>query len=96
MSVKIVVACGSGIATSTVVEQKLKDIVSDNNLDVNFTKTSISSLEGMIDDFDLAVVTSKFNIENSKTEVLSATSLLTGIGEDEFVEKFVNKVKNLQ
>ncbi|MCO8193696.1 MULTISPECIES: PTS galactitol transporter subunit IIB [Anaerofustis] len=95
MSVKIVVACGSGIATSTVVEQKLKDIVSDNNLDVNFTKTSISSLEGIIDDFDLAVVTSKFNIENSKTEVLSATSLLTGIGEDEFVEKFVNKVKNL-
>ena len=78
MSVKIVVACGSGIATSTVVEQKLKDIVSDNNLDVNFTKTSISSLEGIIDDFDLAVVTSKFNIENSKTEVLSATSLLTG------------------
>ena len=95
MSVKIVVACGSGIATSTVVEQKLKDIVSDNNLEVNFTKTSISSLEGIIDDFDLAVVTSKFNIENSKTEVLSATSLLTGIGEDEFVEKFVNKVKNL-
>ncbi len=96
MSVKIVVACGSGIATSTVVEQKLKDIVSDNNLDVHFTKTSISSLEGIIDDFDLAVVTSKFNIENSKTEVLSATSLLTGIGEDEFIEKFVNKVKNLQ
>lgn len=96
MSVKIVVACGSGIATSTVVEQKLKDIVSDNNLDVYFAKTSISSLEGIIDDFDLAVVTSKFNIENSKTEVLSATSLLTGIGEDEFIEKFVNKVKNLQ
>lgn len=96
MSVKIVVACGSGIATSTVVEQKLKDIVSDNNLDVNFTKTSISSLEGIIDNFDLAVVTSKFNIENSKTEVLSATSLLTGIGEDEFIEKFVNEVKKLQ
>ena len=53
-------------------------------------------MEGIIDDFDLAVVTSKFNIENSKTEVLSATSLLTGIGEDEFIEKFVNKVKNLQ
>ena len=96
MSVKVVVACGSGIATSTVVEQKLKDITQEYNLDIIFAKTSISSLEGMINDFDLAIVTSRLKLENSNTEVLSATSLLTGIGEEEFVEKFVNKIKNLK
>lgn len=96
MSVNIIVACGSGIATSTVVEQRLKEIAEENNLDVKLTKTPMSGLDGMLADADLVVVTSRFQSDNKDVEILSGTSLLTGIGDDIFIEKFVDTVKKLQ
>lgn len=96
MSVNIIVACGSGIATSTVVEQRLKEIAEENNLDIKLTKTSMSGLEGMLTDADLVVVTSRFQSDNKDVEILSGTSLLTGIGDDIFIEQFVDAVKKLQ
>ena len=93
MTVNVVVACGSGIATSTVVEQRLKDIAEDYNLDINLKKTSMSGLEGMLADADLVVVTSRYSNDDVKVKILSGTSLLTGIGEDIFIDKFVEAVK---
>ena len=95
MPIKVIVACGSGVATSTVVEQRLKDIVEDNNLDVILTKTSMSSLEGMLSEADIVVVTSRYSNDNTLVPIISATALLTGIGEEVFIEKFINTVKEL-
>ena len=92
MSINVLVACGSGVATSTVVEARLNEIVSDNNLDVKLKKTSMSELEGMLSDADLVVVTSTFSKDNSKVPIISGTALLTGIGEDEFIEKFIQEM----
>lgn len=36
---KIVVACGSGIATSTAVEAKVKDLLDNNGLSGQYTIT---------------------------------------------------------
>ena len=95
MAVNVVVACGSGIATSTVVEQRLKDIAEDYNLDINLKKTSMSGLEGILSDADLVVVTSRYSNDDVKVKILSGTSLLTGIGEDTFIDKFVEAVKEV-
>jgi len=95
MPVNIIVACGSGIATSTVVEQRLKEIAEDNNLNVILKKTSMNGLDNMLDDADLVVVTSRYSHNNPKVKVLSGTPLLTGIGDDVFTEQFIKAVKEV-
>ena len=53
---KIVVACGSGIATSTAVEAKVKDLL-DNNGQYTITKCAIGEAPSQCADADLLVAT---------------------------------------
>ncbi len=95
MTVRIVVACGSGIATSTVLEQRLNELCSEYKLNVSIKKVSMSGLLDALQNADLVVTTSKFKGELGKTIVLSGTPALTGVGEDEFIHKFVDTVRGL-
>ncbi len=96
MAVNIVVACGSGIATSTVVELRLREIVEEAKIEADIKKVTINDLEGLVWDADLIVVTSKYTSDNLKIKVLSGTSLLTGIGEESFIETFVDSIKEIE
>jgi|GEM_PF-5320377 len=35
--IKVLVACGAGIATSTVVMKRIEDLLQDNNIEADFT-----------------------------------------------------------
>ena len=56
---KIVVACGSGIATSTAVEAKVKDLLDNNGLSGQYTitKCAIGEAPSKCADADLLVAT---------------------------------------
>ena len=55
---KIVVACGSGIATSTVVATKVKDLLDSNGVtDYEITKCSIAEAPSQCDGAALLVCT---------------------------------------
>ena len=56
---KIVVACGSGIATSTAVEAKVKDLLDNNGLSGQYTitKCAIGEAPSQCADADLLVAT---------------------------------------
>ena len=56
---KIVVACGSGIATSTAVEAKVKDLLDNNGLSGQYTitKCAIGEAPSQCTDADLLVAT---------------------------------------
>lgn len=95
MSVKIVIACGSGIATSTVVEVKIRDIAQDNGLDITTNKMSMNELQSSKPEADLVITTSNYRAGDVGVKVLSGTPLLTGIGEEEFTEKLIAEVKEL-
>lgn len=90
---KILVACGNGIATSTVVATKVKEVCEEAGLEVLVTQCKLLEIDSKIENFDILVTTGKYGGDNANIPVISAMSLLTGIGEEETLEKIVECVK---
>lgn len=86
---RILVACGNGIATSTVVATKIREKCEDNGIPVSVTQCKL--LE--VDDFDLLVTTGKFTGGNVNIPVVGAISLLTGINEDATLDEILSHLK---
>ena len=83
---RILVACGNGIATSTVVATKIREKCEDNGIPVSVTQCKA-------DDFDLLVTTGKFTGGNVNIPVVGAISLLTGINEDATLDEILSHLK---
>lgn len=93
---KILLACGSGIATSTVARDTLEDKLKARGADmsnISFDQTSIPQLRSKAKDYDLVITTSKFD-EDIGVPVLNGLPFLTNMGEDAVVDK-VAKVLHL-
>lgn len=89
---KIRVACGSGMATSHLVAEQLKEMLKEKNIDADVIATKVSDL-GRGDDCDL-IVTSTLLSGDYEAPVVNAISFLTGIGMEEDLEKIINHLKN--
>lgn len=88
---KILVACGSGIATSTVartsIENKLKER-GINMSELSFDQTSIPQIPSMAANYDLIVTTAKYK-EDVGVPVVNGLAFLTNIGEDKAITKII-------
>ena len=49
---RILVACGNGIATSTVVATKIREICEENGVAVSVTQCKLLEIDSKVDDFD--------------------------------------------
>ncbi|MBK0347265.1 PTS sugar transporter subunit IIB [Aerococcaceae bacterium zg-ZJ1578] len=78
---KLLIMCGSGIATSTVVMKKVESWLKENGLDkeVKIIQSKIASEVNHIDDYD-AVLTTTAVPDKIKDKVINGVPLLTGIG----------------
>ncbi|WP_291648205.1 PTS sugar transporter subunit IIB [Clostridium sp.] len=90
---RILVACGNGIATSTVVATKIREICEENGVAVSVTQCKLLEIDSKVEDFDILVTTGKYGGDGANIPVVSAMSLLTGIGEEETLEEIVNYAK---
>lgn len=90
---RILVACGNGIATSTVVAIKIREKCEDNGVSVSVTQCKLLEVESKVDDYDLLVTTGKYAGGTVNIPVVGAISLLTGYGEEETLEEILNYVK---
>lgn len=90
---KVLVACGNGIATSTVVASKIREACEENGIAVATTQCKLLEVESKAEDFDLLVTTGKFTGGRVNVPVVGAISLLTGIGEEATLEEIVNLLK---
>lgn len=88
---KVLVACGTGIATSTVVTIKIQEALKKNNIDADVIQCKVSEIPSKIDGADLIVTTTVY--ENSKIPVIRGLSFLTGIGMEKDLEKIVETLK---
>lgn len=84
--VVILVACGSGIATSTLAADAIKDICDEIGIDAVIKKSNMSEILTKAQDVDVVFTTNKYS-ETLPVPSLSVTSLITGIGEDEIRKK---------
>ena len=90
---RILVACGHGVATSTVVASKIRDYCKDKGVDVKTEQCRMIELHDKADDYDLVVTTGKFNDPDIKTPCIMGISLLTGIGQDKTLQQIVDALK---
>lgn len=90
---KIVVACGTAIATSTHVAVKLKELLEERGLKIHTIQCRVPEVPSLAPDADLVVATAQvpFDID---IPVVDGIPFLTGIGIKEVIEKIEMLLKN--
>lgn len=89
---KILVACGAGVATSTVALNKLKEAFESKGLlnKVQFGQCSIAELSLNADQYDLIIATSTVNQNDYNTPIIFGLPLITGMGIDSVIDEIIN------
>ncbi|MCR2044478.1 PTS sugar transporter subunit IIB [Anaerosalibacter massiliensis] len=89
MKKHILVACGAGIATSTVVTERITNLLKDNNIDFEITQCKIAEVSSLANSADLIVSTTilptKYDIPS-----LNAISYITGAGEKKLDRQIID------
>ena len=92
MEKTVVIACGAGLATSSMVRDKIEEVLSENNIRANIIQTTLNELEGYDDKADIFITTMKIN-SDYKTPVVHGSAFLTGINEETVIEQIVGILK---
>lgn len=95
-AIKLLTVCGSGIVTSSMLANKLTEMFEDEGYDVSAMEANPSELATYVarTQYDLVVYASPINeADLNGTPALSGISLITGRGEDEFMEKALEIIK---
>lgn len=87
---KILVACGSGIATSTAVNNKIKNALDDNGYRGKYElkQIKINDASRLSKDYDLLIATTQ-EPPNLQCEYMSAVPFLTGVNMSKSVERLL-------
>ncbi|SFJ79175.1 PTS system, galactitol-specific IIB component [Halobacillus dabanensis] len=89
---QVLVACGAGIATSTVVNGAIEEMAKENNLDVDLVQIKISEVGGYVDTADLLVTTAMTQKE-FPFPVINARTFLTGIGTEQTKKEILQELQ---
>jgi PTS system galactitol-specific IIB component len=89
---KILVACGTAIATSTVVAKKLGEVLQKRGIAVTIDQCKASEVPSRAASYDLIVSTTEVDGTAGKP-LVRTLSFLTGIGIDADVEKIAGYLK---
>jgi len=92
--VKILVVCGSGVATSMHAAYKLQQYFDDEKISVHIDGAGNNELEGRAPSYDIILSTTMVTADIKKP-VFNAIALLTGIGEKELAADVIAKVKEI-
>lgn len=83
---KVLVACGTAIATSTVVAKKLEEALKARGISVKIDQCKASEVPAKVAGYDLVVSTTEVGDTKGKP-VVRTLSFLTGVGIDADVQK---------
>lgn len=88
----VLVACGAGIATSTVVNNAIEELAKENQIDVNLIQIKIAEVNNYVDTADLLVTTAMTKKEYP-FPVINAQTFLTGIGVEDTKKQILEELK---
>ncbi len=89
---KVIVACGSGVATSQTVASKVETMLEEAGINCKVEAVDIKSLDSIISTVDVYVTI----VPGSKSydvPTVNGIAFLTGMGIDEEFEKLKNLLK---
>ena len=85
MAVKVMIACGSGIATSAYAAEEIQKIAKGIGVDIDVHKERIQNVMANAADYDICFVTSNFK-QDVGTKLVRVDGLISGINEDAVIE----------
>ena len=88
--VKVLLACGSGVATSTIAQEEIKDIAKNAGVKIRLMKGTISEVPMKQKDVDVV-----FTTANYRKPHLSVFGLVSGIGKDATRKKVADLLQKL-
>lgn len=89
----VLVICGTGVATSTVVATTIREHCAANGLDVDVQQGKVMDLLGTIPDVDLIVATTQVP-DSITVPVMAGLPFLTGIGKEATLDEIVRYLSN--
>ena len=84
----ILVACGTAVATSTVVAKSIEEILRDRGIDVVTRQCKASEVASMLSGVSLVVTTTPLQGELG-VPIIQTLAFLTGIGKEAVIEQII-------
>ena len=91
--VNILVACGSGVATSTIAADEVKALCKEHGIHISLNKCT--ELPSMSKNADIVLTTNNFK-GNLDVPLMSIMGFVTGINEDKLKHTLLEKLKEIQ
>ncbi|MBE6011300.1 PTS sugar transporter subunit IIB [Anaeropeptidivorans aminofermentans] len=90
---KVLTICGSGVATSVMCANKIKQFCEKNGIDVEVKAISFGQLDPKSVDADCIVSVNPNLSIDVDVPVISGVSLLTGMGQEQTLQSVVDVLK---
>ncbi len=93
---RIIVACGSGVATSNVAAEKLRVLLDERGVHADVRAVDIKSLEAEARVADLLVSITPYAIRDKELPIpsLNGIPLLTGVGVNDLLEQIIEMIRS--
>lgn len=93
MPKRILVACGTAIATSTVVAKAIEEALKDRGISATIRQCKATEVKSLVGDADLVVTTTPVPSDLG-VPVIQTLAFLTGIGREAVIEQIVEALKD--
>ncbi len=93
MPKRILVACGTAIATSTVVAKAIEEALKDRGIKATIRQCKAAEVKSLVSDADLVVTTTPVPSDLG-VPVIQTLAFLTGIGREAVIEQIVEALKD--
>jgi PTS system galactitol-specific IIB component len=90
---RILIVCGTAIATSTVVAQKVEEILKKHHIKAEIKKQLTSAAKVASRDADLIISTTQ--VPDVSVPVISGIPFITGMGIDKLEKEIVEKLQSI-
>lgn len=90
---KIVIACGAGLATSSMVKDKVETILKKNGIQFKTIQCTLTEVDNYDGEVDLIVTTMRVR-KKYKSPVVSGSSYLSGVNEDAVTKQILDILKS--
>lgn len=84
----VIIACGSGIATSTMISMRIEDLLDRNHIDHEIIQCSINEIDSYVDKGDVIVSSTQLQNEYPIPTVMGI-GLISGINAEEVENQII-------
>ncbi|AHU89692.1 PTS sugar transporter subunit IIB [Trueperella pyogenes] len=95
MSTNVIVACGSGVATSQTVASKVNRLLKEAKIDASVQAVDLKSVDRYLADA-AAYITIVRDGKTRDIPTINGIAFLTGMGQDEEFQKLVEAIKTFE